>query len=444
MATHSDSSHKRPDGLNHAPDAQAAAELIRQKVANLYDEEPDAQQEIAEAKAAPHRSKHQDFMYTLSASGKNLAQVQTEWHNYYQSLPSDEQHKVWQEFYSSQAAVTNQANIAQASNPRPIEVAKHKSQASRTPQAKRIATQPKAHKLRDARSKEELQKAIKHKVSAGGKLEAKHHLQSLLFGLGMGVIVLIIFLFGFFNEVIVAPFIQPSRTAASTPLIVNDSSIAAKTTPEVIIPKINVQIPLIFGQKKSIKEEDIQKDLESGVAHYPTTSLPGQNGNAAFFGHSSNNIFNKGQYKFAFVLLHMLEKGDTFYLTYEGKVYAYKVFDKKIVEPNQVDVLDPIPGKTATATLITCDPPGTSLRRLVVVGEQISPDPANNKPANESAPSSSLVDAENEAMGSNILPGNGPTLLARYLRTTLGKLITVTLIVGVLVLVIRWLNKPRK
>ncbi len=443
MATHPHSPQQRPGDLNQAPDAQVAAELIRQKVASLYDDEPDAQQEIAESQAVPHRSKHQQFMYTLSTSGKDLAAVQTEWHNYYQSLPPVEQHQVWREFYSSQAAVTNQANIAQASNPHPQAVSKHKAQAGRTPQAKKIATKSNARKLRDARSKEDLQEAIKHKVSAGGKLETKHHLQSLLFGLGMGAIVLVIFLFGFFNEVVVAPFIQPSRTAASTPLIVNDESIAAKATPEVIIPKINVEIPLVFGQK-SIKEEDIQTGLESGVVHYPTTSLPGQNGNSAFFGHSSNNIFNKGKYKFAFVLLHMLEKGDTFYLTYENKVYAYKVFDKKVVEPSQVDVLDPIPGKTATATLITCDPPGTSLRRLVVIGEQVSPDPVNNKAASPTQSNTTLSQAENEATGSSLLPGNGPTLLTRYLRTPLGKLIAVVLLVGILIVIIRWVNKPRK
>ncbi|MFO0781429.1 MAG: class D sortase [Candidatus Saccharimonadales bacterium] len=443
MAINQSAPNPRPQDLNQAPDAQAAANLIRQKVAEIYGEEPDAAQEIAESKAVTHRSKHQDFMYRLSTSGKDLATVQTEWHNYYQSLPPTEQHQVWQEFYSSQSMVTNQANIAQASKPHPQNVAKHKAQAGKTPHAKKIATQPKARKLRDARSSADVQEAIKHKVSAGGKLKAKHHLQSLLFGLGMGAIVLIIFLFGFFNEVIVAPFIQPSRTAASTPLIVSNDSIAAKTTPEVIIPKINVQIPVVYGQT-SIKEDDIQNGLENGVVHYPTTSVPGQNGNAAFFGHSSNNIFNKGKYKFAFVLLHLLEKGDTFYLTYEGKVYAYKVFDKKIVQPSQVDVLDPVPGKTATATLITCDPPGTSLRRLVVVGEQISPDPVNNKAADSSDASNSLSQAETDATGSSILPGNGPTLLARYLRTPLGKLIAVVLLVGVLLAVIRWINKPRR
>ena len=79
------------------------------------------------------------------------------------------------------------------------------------------------------------------------------------------------------------------------------------------------------------------------------------------YGHSSNNIFNKGQYKFAFVLLHLLQPGDTFYLTKDGKVYVYKVFSKRIVEPTEVSVLLPVDGHQATATLITCDPPGTSL-----------------------------------------------------------------------------------
>src|SRR5581483_9382364 len=86
------------------------------------------------------------------------------------------------------------------------------------------------------RSKKDIQAAIRDKVKAGGKLEGKHHLQSLLFGLGMGTVVLIIFLFGFFNEVIIGPFIQPSRVEASTPLIVDSNSVAPSANPEVIIP----------------------------------------------------------------------------------------------------------------------------------------------------------------------------------------------------------------
>jgi len=441
MVTNSSNSNPDSDQTKDAPDAQMAAQLIRDKVARIYADEPSAAEEIKEVKQTSHRSKHQQFMYDLSASGKDLAAVQTEWHNYYQSLPPAAKHEVWQEFYSSQALITGQPKPEVAIIANPQVIAQHKAQASTTKKAKKIATKPR--KLREARSTEDLQAAIKHKVSAGGKLQTKHHIQSLLFGLGMGAVVVVIFLFGFFNELVIAPFIQPSRTAASTPLIVNSTSIAAKTTPEVIIPKINVEIPTVFNQK-SIKEEDIQLALESGVVHYPTTPVPGQNGNTAFFGHSSNNIFNKGNYKFAFVLLHKLEKGDTFYLTQNSKLYAYKVFDKKIVSPSEVSVLDSIPGKTATATLITCDPPGTTLRRLVIVGEQISPDPATNSEGVTPTPAAGPDGSTELPSTTSALPGNGPTLFTRFINSVAGKVITIGIFLAGLFAVFRWLNKPKR
>lgn len=417
------------DPQNPPADTDAAANLIRQKVSSLYEQEPDAATELTESENVAVRSKHQQYMHELSTSGLNLAAIQTAWHNYYQGLPAHEQHQVWTEFYSSQAAMTGQAVVppAIATVNEAQQFTEHKQQVvSSNKRAKKAATKTK--KLRDARSTKEVQAAIKDSVTAGGKLETKHHLQSLLFGLGMGLIVVIVFLFGFFNEVIIAPFIQPSRAAASTPLIVSESSVAASEQPEVIIPKINVQIPTVFDQK-SIAENDIQSGLERGIVHYPTTALPGQNGNTAFFGHSSNNIFNKGKYKFAFVLLNNMVEGDTFYLTYNSKVYAYKVITKSVVDPSEIGVLDPIPGKAATATLITCDPPGTSLKRLVVVGEQISPNPTTNAQA---APVAAAVASTTPA-----LPGNGPTLLNKFLSSSFGKLVTVMVIGGAITLLWR-------
>ncbi len=398
---------------------QAAADLIRQKVARLYDEEPSVMQELDEAQGAGHRSKHQQFMYDLGHSGKDLATIQTEWHDYYQSLPAEEKHQVWQEFYASQSLLTGQPQAGPAAAQK---LAKHKQQAAR----------PKPRKPRDGRSKEAVRAAIRDKVSAGGKLEAKHHLQSLLFGLGMGLLVLIIFLFGFFNEVVIAPFIQPGRTATNTPLIINGgSSTVSAANPEVIIPKINVEIPVVYNET-STNESVIENDLQDGVVHYPTTVLPGQAGNAAFFGHSSNNIFNKGKYKFAFVLLHTLIPGDTFYLSYNGKMYVYKVITRSIVDPGNVSVLGPVAGQIATATLITCDPPGTSLHRLIVVGQQISPDPAGNTQATAASSASSAP---------TVLPGNGPTLWGRFVSTTVGRVILVIIIgVGGL-LIARWANR---
>src|SRR5665213_1297982 len=96
--------------------AGVAADMIRDKVLRLYADEPAAGQELAEAEAVRHRSKHQQFMHQLSNSGQDLAAIQTAWHNYYQSLPAVEQHQVWQEFYESQSVVTGQPS-PQASDP---------------------------------------------------------------------------------------------------------------------------------------------------------------------------------------------------------------------------------------------------------------------------------------------------------------------------------------
>lgn len=408
------------------PPSGDPADIIRQKVARMYEDEPNASQELTESQQAPHRSKHQQFMYDLSMSGKDLAAIQTEWHRYYQSLPPKEQHEVWQEFYDSQSLLSQKPVIS------PHALAEHKHQAASSERTKPATAKSKP--LHKARSSKEIQTAIRDKVSANGKLKAKHHLQSLFFGLGLGLLVVLVFLFGFFNEVIIAPFIQPSRVATATPIIVNGSSVAASSTPEIIIPKINLQIPVDYTQT-STNEATIENALENGIVHYPSTVRPGELGNAAFFGHSSNNIFNKGKYKFAFVLLRTLVPGDTFYLTYNSKVYVYKVIDKKVVPPSQVSVLGPVEGQSATATLITCDPPGTSLNRLIIVGQQISPDPTGNTESAVSAASSTPDNTE------ETLPGNGPTLWGRFIATFAGKLVVGVLLAAIGLYLIRRLAK---
>jgi len=406
------------------PAHQTAVNLIRGKVGRMYSDEPEASKEVAEADQAQHRSKHQQFMYGLSASGKDLATIQTEWHDYYQSLPAKEKHQVWQEFYASQSQLISHGTTASRAQ-EPQRLAKNKQPTSRAPR-------PKPPKLRDVRSAEEVKHVIRHNVTAGGKLKAKHQLQSLLFGTGIGLLFIFIFMFGFFNEIFIAPLIQPSRAQADTPLIVSASSVAPTTTPEVIIPKINVEIPVDYSET-STSEAAIETDLQDGVVHYPTTVLPGQDGNTAFFGHSSNNIFNPGKYKFAFVLLHTLVNGDTFYLTYNDKIYVYKVISHTIVSPSDVGVLGPVSGQTATATLITCDPPGTSINRLVVVGQQISPDPSGNTIAATPASATTTLPTQ--------LPGNGQTLWGRFISSGLGKLVAAFVVIAAAAAIIRTLHK---
>lgn len=397
-----------------AANTDAAVELIRSKVARAFGSEPSAAQELQEAAQTQAPSKHQQYMQELGASGKSLAEIQTAWHHYYTTLPDAEKHAVWQEFYAANQHTPYQKHIQQqtvnlpAAAPAvsatvPIQPTTHGVFAANLEPTNRAEYSGSPNR----QAAQKLKQQIVQKVSAGGKLKVKHHLQSLLFGLGTGFVVLAIFMFSFFNEYIIAPFIQPSRSVSATPIILGDSAALNSSTPQVIIPKINVQIPLDFSVQTN-DENAIENALEGGVVHYPSTVLPGQNGNTAFFGHSSNNIFNPGKYKFAFVLLHTLTTGDTFYITYNGKEYVYQVFAREIVDPSQVSVLTDTKGKTATATLITCDPPGTSDHRLVVWGEQIYPSLGTNTAATV-APVTNTAPRQ--------LASNGPTLWSRLTNT---------------------------
>src|SRR5688572_19177115 len=85
----------KPQDKNHS------ADLVRQQIDQIYDKEPNAKEELAEAETARHRSKHQQFMHQLNSSGKSLADIQTAWHQYYIELQDQEKHQVWQEFYAN-------------------------------------------------------------------------------------------------------------------------------------------------------------------------------------------------------------------------------------------------------------------------------------------------------------------------------------------------------
>ncbi len=401
--TSDEHSNKHASGGN---DANLAADLVRQKLNAIYKKEPDAREEAEEIiDETKPLSKHQSYMKNLTESGMPLAEIQTAWHKYYEALPDNEKHEVWQEFYAQhkqkrthaepkeEASTKNDHDEQKAGGP----VVGHVS----TPEPKKA--HPKFAHKNEPRTIGEIKEQLLAKANkhSQGRLSKKQHFQSILFGLGLGSVVVLLLLFSFFNERFIAPFITPSKQVSSTPIIIDSSTTAVDPTPKVIIPKINVEIPTVYDEP-SVEEHAIQKALERGVVHYATTSQPGEKGNAVVFGHSSNNILNSGKYKFAFVLLNKLEVGDTFYLTKNSTRFAYRIYEKKIVKPTELGVLGAT-DKTATATLITCDPPGTSINRLIVIGEQISPDPNSNK-------ASTAVAAGTQPA---IIPSNAPSLWSR-------------------------------
>lgn len=130
----------------------------------------------------------------------------------------------------------------------------------------------------------------------------------------------------------------------------------------LIVPKISINVPVVYAN--STDEKEIQNLLHSGVVHYYGTAAPGKVGNSFITGHSSNYWWDTGKYNQAFLMLDKLEPGDQAVIYNQGKKYVYTVRDKVVVAPEDLSVLAPT--ETPVLSLMTCTPPGTSWKRLVV------------------------------------------------------------------------------
>ena len=123
------------------------------------------------------------------------------------------------------------------------------------------------------------------------------------------------------------------------------------------IPKLNIRDArvLVGGD-----------DLAKGLIHYFPQSLPGEFGNVVIFGHSTlPQLYNTKDYKTIFTYLPSLEKGDKIDVKVDDVNYEYLVYDMFVVNPDQISVLEQ---KTDASylTLITCVPPGTYWKRLII------------------------------------------------------------------------------
>jgi len=108
------------------------------------------------------------------------------------------------------------------------------------------------------------------------------------------------------------------------------------------------------------------EDLSESLIQYPGTALPGEYGNTVIFGHSVlPQFYNPKNYKTIFSTLPTLKEGDEILVDFDGIRYRYLVVKMVEVSPNDVSVLEQrYDGEYLS--LVTCVPPGTYLRRLIV------------------------------------------------------------------------------
>lgn len=125
----------------------------------------------------------------------------------------------------------------------------------------------------------------------------------------------------------------------------------------VIIPKIDVKLPIYHGTQEEV--------LQKGVGHLETSSLPigGKSTHSVLTGHRglpSSKLFTD---------LDKIEIGDVFFINVLGEYISYRVYDISVVLPSDTSLLN-IEKDKDLCTLITCTPYMINSHRLLVRGER--------------------------------------------------------------------------
>ena len=121
----------------------------------------------------------------------------------------------------------------------------------------------------------------------------------------------------------------------------------------ITIPKIEL--------KAAIGEGVELETLKYAVGHFTGAPLPEEKGNFCLAGHRS---YTYGEF---FNRLDELEIGDVITVETNVGTYKYNVYEKKIVEPNEISVLNNT--KSSTITLVTCTPIRIATHRLIIKGK---------------------------------------------------------------------------
>ena len=124
------------------------------------------------------------------------------------------------------------------------------------------------------------------------------------------------------------------------------------------IPSIDVTLPIYHGTSEEV--------LQVAIGHIEGSSLPvgGASTHCVISGHRglpSSRLFTD---------IDQLSEGDTFTLLVLGESLTYEVDQIRIVEPDDVSLLDIEEGQDL-CTLVTCTPYGVNSHRLLVRGHRV-------------------------------------------------------------------------
>ncbi|HEX7483547.1 MAG TPA: sortase [Candidatus Saccharimonadales bacterium] len=385
--------HTTPPNVRTANTQSAAANIVRSQIDTIYDSSAERPTQSTTTRNIGNTLQQTELADTnpYDRTQVNPAEIQAEqWKKY---------HSAWQDYYQQYYERYYVGEVNRV----------HQELTARTP-ASNATSHEKSHP-NDAPhefSRDEAMYDLRSKLRAKVTESAKKVRKSRHFvPIAAACSVMLLFLFLQYNRVLFAnveAYISPGNIDPANIIVDPLSTNAVSSEPKLIIPKINIDVPVIYDVTPDYDAQ--MKAMEQGVAYFGipgANSKPGQIGNTVLSGHSSNDIIDPGSYKFIFAQLDRLNKSDTIYVNYNGVRYTYTVTKKEVVTPTEVSKLV-YPTDKPVLTLITCTPLGTSLNRLLVTAEQVSPSPS----VAQAAPETTTTSSEPAS-----IPGNSPTFLQR-------------------------------
>lgn len=361
---------------------ETAGQIIKEQINNIY-----KSSETTESQS-PYFRDHKPDPAPQSADWK---QYHTAWQEYYQKY-YEGYYKHHLEQVKKQHAITTHTNEIPKEEKKSYFGSHH--------------TNPATHE-QDQLSTDEVILSLRRRLlgkvyEAASRVKNSRHFAPIL----SGVIAVLVLLFMQYNQILVAnvmAYVSPGSINPQNIVVDPNTNVKVSPEPRLIIPKINVDVPVLYDVGNDHNSQ--MAAMKQGVAHFAipgANSHPGEIGNTVIAGHSSNDLFDSGDYKFIFAQIDKLNTGDTIYANYKSTRYTYIVTQKQIVAPSDVKSLV-YTTKKPILTLLTCTPLGTSINRLLVIAEQISPDPDK-----ATSPKTNPNQTETSS-----IPGTNPTLLER-------------------------------
>ena len=171
-------------------------------------------------------------------------------------------------------------------------------------------------------------------------------------------------------------FLSPilaSRLAGQTKLNNREKVVAQEIKPVkqnflLSIAKIGLKNAQVVRQVDVDNKDEYKKALLQGLAHAKGSAYPGQGKMVYIFGHSTNYPWFIKDLNALFFKLETLKVNDRIEVEFNGKKYFYFVIDKKVINPKEVDQVLAYQNKDVLI-LQTCTPPGTFLKRLLIIAK---------------------------------------------------------------------------